>query len=90
MDIGRVVGSVVSTAKTPGLEGRTLLVVQPVAPTEEPSGAEYVAVDRVGAGTGQLVLVVRGSSARVAVDPGDVEVDAAVVAIVDRIDLAQG
>lgn len=86
MELARVMGSVVSTAKTAGLSGRTLLVVQPVGAGAADHGQAFVAVDRVGAGTGEVVLVARGSAARVAVGEG-VEVDAAIVGIVDRIDL---
>jgi ethanolamine utilization protein EutN len=86
MDLARVIGSAVATAKTPGLSGRPLLIVQPVDVANADQGQPYVAVDRVGAGAGEVVLTVRGSAARVALGQ-DVEVDAAVVAIVDRIDL---
>ena len=86
MELGHVIGSVVATAKTPSLSGRTLLVVQPVGADDRPEGLPYVAVDRVGAGDGEVVLVTRGSAARVTLGD-DAEVDAAVVAIVDRIDI---
>lgn len=86
MDLARVIGSVVATTKTPGLSGRALLVLQPVRVDDEERGDPYVAVDRVGAGAGEVVLVARGGAARVAVGQ-DTEVDAAIVAIVDRIDL---
>jgi ethanolamine utilization protein EutN len=86
MQLARVVGSVVATAKTSGLDGRTLLVVVPVAVSDQPDSDGYVAVDRVGAGTGELVLVTRGSAARRAAG-ADVEIDAVVVAIVDRVDV---
>jgi microcompartment protein CcmK/EutM len=86
MDIARVVGSVVATARSDGLDGRPLRLVRPSSEADEISGAAYVAIDRVGAGTGELVLVVRGGAARVAVGES-VEVDAAIVAIVDRVDV---
>jgi microcompartment protein CcmK/EutM len=86
MELARVIGSVVATAKTEGLNGRTLLVVQPTSVSDEPAGEAYVAVDRVGAGTGEVVLVARGSAARVAIGK-DVEVDATILAIVDRVDI---
>lgn len=88
MEIARVVGSVVATAKTQGLGGRTLLVVQPCDTDGSPSSSpSEVAVDRVGAGVEELVLLARFGAARVAVGE-DVEVDAAVVGIIDSIDLA--
>ena len=86
MDIGRVVGSVVATARSAGLDSRPLRLVRPSSETDELSGAAYVAIDRVGAGTGELVVVVRGSAARIGVGD-DAEIDAAIVAIVDRIDV---
>jgi len=88
MDIVRVTGSVVATAKTPGLSGRALLLVQPIDGSGEPTNVPpYVAVDRVGAGLDEVVLVARHRAARLAVD-ADVEVDAAIVAIVDAVDMA--
>ncbi len=84
MQLARVVGSVVATTRTQGLDGRTLLVVVPV-PGSGSTADGFVAVDRVGAGTGELVLVTRGDAARHALGV-DVEVDAVVVAIVDRVD----
>lgn len=86
MELARVVGSVVATTKTTGLEGRSLLVVVPVEVPGAAPGPAYVAVDRVGAGVSEVVLVTRGSAARRAVG-ADNEVDAAAVAIVDRIDV---
>lgn len=86
MQLARVIGSAVATTKTAGLAGRTFLVVQPVTADDEPDGRPYVAVDRVGAGSGEVVLVALGSAARVSLGV-EAEVDAAVVAIVDRIDV---
>lgn len=86
MELARVVGSVVATARTSGLDTRPLRLVHPTSASDEPAGPVFVAVDRVGAGTGEVVVVVRGSAARIAVD-AEVEVDAAIVAIVDRIDV---
>lgn len=89
MQLARVVGSVVATTRTGGLDGRTLLVVVPYPRSERPAAGGYVAVDRVGAGTGELVLVSRGSAARLALG-AEAEVDAVVVAIVDRVDVPAG
>lgn len=89
MLVARIVGSVVATRKDPRLEGRKLLVVLPVdaaSPTTARGGA-LVAVDTVGAGYRETVLVVQGSSARMAQGCGDCPVDAAVVGIVDTIDV---
>ena len=87
MDIGRVIGSVVATTRTAGLDGRSLRLVRPATETEEDDGSAFVAVDRVGAGTGELVLIVRGSAARAAAGDDRADVDATIVAIVDRIDV---
>jgi microcompartment protein CcmK/EutM len=86
MDIGRVIGSVVATTRSDGLTGRPLRLVSPASESNETNGQPFVAVDRVGAGTGELVLVARGSAARLAV-ADEVEVDAAIVAIVEQIDV---
>jgi ethanolamine utilization protein EutN len=83
--LATVLGQVVSTVKSPGLENFTLLLVQ------DDAGSEDVAVDLIGAGTGEVVLVACGGAARVAagaarVAPGeDCPTDRAVVAIVDTV-----
>jgi microcompartment protein CcmK/EutM len=84
MQLGRVVGSVVASTRSAGLEGRSLRLVRPTSEQDTLSGDVFVAVDTVGSGEGEMVLITTGSSARAAV--GDVEVDAAIVAIVDEID----
>ena len=85
MDVARVIGSVVSTVKDDGLTGRKLLVVEPVGDTGSAAGP-YVAIDAVGAGRGEVVLVARGSAARLLDTTGGAPADAAIVAIVDRIE----
>ena len=79
MIIGKVVGSIVSTRKCENLTGSKFMIVQPVADKKE--DGRIVAVDRVGAGIGEYVLVTLGSAARVS-DP-TVPVDAAIVGIID-------
>lgn len=88
MEIARVIGSAVATAKNERLHGRPLLVVAPADVNGEADGTPYVATDTVGAGAGEIVLVTRGSAADAAV-PGDHRspVDAVAVAIVDRLDV---
>ncbi|UCF37748.1 MAG: EutN/CcmL family microcompartment protein [Acidobacteriota bacterium] len=85
MDLARVEGTVVSTAKTDRLHGHKLLVVNLLRPDKSPSGTELVAVDSVGAGEGEIVLIVRGSSARQTDEMMSVPTDATIVAIVDSI-----
>jgi ethanolamine utilization protein EutN len=87
MLIARVVGTVVATRKDPRLESQKLLVVRPVDPSGKIDGGYLVAVDTVDAGTGETVLVVSGSSARMASGMKDCPVDAAIVGIVDQIEV---
>ena len=88
MILGEVTGSVVATVKHYKLEGRKLLVVQPLGIDERPRGMELLAVDGVGAGEGDRVLVVQeGRSASMVSDRLESPLDAAVVAIVDHVEL---
>ena len=80
MQLCRVVGNTVSTGKAPGLADYKLLNVRPA----KASGDELVAVDAVGAGVGDLVLVATGSAVRELEGLRGVAVDAAIVAIVDE------
>lgn len=87
MQIGRVVGTLVSTQKHRKLEGGKLLFVQPLALDGSPRGTALLAVDSVGAGVGERVLVViEGRAAGEAVRRKAAPVDAAIVGIVDRVD----
>ncbi|MBC7543895.1 MAG: EutN/CcmL family microcompartment protein [Candidatus Sericytochromatia bacterium] len=83
MLLGRVVGTVVATRKDEKLEGLKLLVVQIVDIQNKPGATYVVAVDSVGAGTGDTVLYASGSSARQTASTKDRPVDAVVMAIVD-------
>jgi microcompartment protein CcmK/EutM len=88
MLIARIVGTVVATRKDPRLDGRKLLVVLPVdAVDPSRKGGALVAVDTVGAGVRETVLVVQGSSARMAQGCTECPVDAAIVGIVDTVDV---
>lgn len=84
MHLGRVIGTVVATRKAEALEGRTLLLVQPLAPDHTPAGRALVAVDSVGAGVGEDVFFVRGKEASFPFHPSEPPVDAAIVGIVDH------
>jgi ethanolamine utilization protein EutN len=88
MTLGKIVGTVVATRKDEKLEGFKLLVVRAVGPDGKEKSSYLVAVDTVDAGIGELVLVVSGSSARMTAGCTDRPVDAAVVGIVDTIELA--
>lgn len=84
MQLARVIGNVVATRKDPGLAGTTLLVLQPLSPAREPSGAPLVAVDSVGAGVTEEVFFVRGREASLPFRPRRVPADACVTGICDH------
>jgi ethanolamine utilization protein EutN len=87
MILGRIVGTVVATRKDPRLEGKKLLVIKPVSPEGADEPGYLVAVDTVDAGFRETVLIVSGSSARLAAECKDRPVDAAIVGIVDVVNL---
>lgn len=87
MRLAVVVGQVVATRKDERLVGSKLLVLRPKDSGREPWGGSVVAVDTVGAGVGECVLYVAGYAATRAFRDTDVPVDAAVVGIVDTVDL---
>ena len=89
MELGRVVGTVVSTIKTPGLNSFKLLMVSPFGAGEASQSQEpsYVAIDLVGAGEGDIVLVTEGSAARASPGSEGAPTDAAIVAVVDTVQL---
>jgi microcompartment protein CcmK/EutM len=88
MQIARVIGTVVSTQKHRKFEGAKLLLVQPLNPDDSPRGAALLAVDGVGAGVHEKVLVVlEGRAAGEALGRKAAPVDAAVVGIVDTISM---
>ncbi len=87
MFLARVAGTVVATHKDPRLEGQKLLLVVPVDPDGNDDGGYVVAVDTVNAGYKEMVLVVRGSSARMAAGMDERPVDASIIGIVDAADV---
>ena len=87
MILARVAGTVVATRKDPRLEGHKLLLVKPVSPDGKEDANYLIAVDAVGAGNRELVMIVSGSSARMADGCRDKPVDAAIIAIVDEVSL---
>lgn len=90
MLIGRVVGTVVSTQKHHKFSGAKLLLVQPLHLDGTPRGTALLAVDGVGAGVHEKVLVVlEGRAAGEAIDKKAAPVDAAIVGIVDTVDVAE-
>ena len=88
MLLARIVGTVVATRKDPRLVSNKLLVVRPVDPKGKTDGGYLVAVDTVDAGVGETVLIVSGSSARMASGMKDCPVDAAIVGIIDTVEVS--
>ena len=84
--MGKVIGTVVSTQKDYRLEGLKLLLVEQVTPEIDLKGSTVVAVDSVGAGTGEIVLYSAGSSARLTDITENKPVDTVIVAIVDTVE----
>jgi ethanolamine utilization protein EutN len=90
VQIGRVIGTVVATQKNRKLEGAKLLLVQPLTPEGDARGVALLAIDAVGAGVGERVLVViEGKAAGDALGRKAAAVDAAIIGIIDRVDLAE-
>ena len=88
MLLARVVGNVVSTRKAEKLTGTKLLIIEPIDFVKQKGeGKQLIAVDSVGAGESEVVLVVQGSSARLTDTTKDCPVDATIIAIVDYIEL---
>ena len=87
MQLARVIGEVVSSVKDPNLIGAKLLVLQPIAASGEKAGRTLVALDSVGAGTGEHVFFVRGREAAFPFYPAEPPADATIVGIVDHWDL---
>ena len=88
MQIGRVIGTVVSTQKHRKFEGAKLLLVQPLNIDDTPRGVALLAVDGVGAGIHEKVLIVlEGRSAGEAIGAKGAPVDAAIIGIIDTVDV---
>jgi microcompartment protein CcmK/EutM len=89
MELGRVVGNVVSTIKAPGLNSFKLLLVAPFGDGGDAASASspFVAIDLAGAGQGEVVLVTKGSAARIPAGLESAPTDAAIVAVVDTVRL---
>jgi ethanolamine utilization protein EutN len=85
--LAKVVGTVVATRKDPRLVSSKLLLARPMDPRGKAEGGYLVAVDTVDSGVGDTVLIVSGSSARMASGLKDCPVDAAIVGVIDTIEL---
>lgn len=88
MYLARVTGTVVSTSKDERLIGCKLLLARRLDERQQPAGAPEVCVDTVGAGNGEVVIITKGSSARVAAARSDAPIDAVIVGIVDSVEIA--
>lgn len=89
MQLGQVVGYVVATRKDERLVGSKLLITQPIRPDGSEAGPAFIAVDTVGAGIGERVIVAVGSIAAKAMQQDGAPVDAAIIGIVDSVDWAR-
>jgi ethanolamine utilization protein EutN len=90
MQIARVIGTVVATQKHQTFEGAKLLLVQPIALDDTPRGTPLLAVDSVGAGVREKVLVViEGRAAGEALGRKGAPVDAAIIGIIDAVDVQE-
>lgn len=90
MLLGRVLGSVVATQKNEKLEGAKLLLVQPLDLEGNARGAAVLAIDGVDAGIGDEVLLIQdGRSAQLVLGRGVAAVDAAVIGVVDAVEMAR-
>lgn len=90
MELAVVVGQCTATVKDAALEGRKLALVRRADAAGAAAGELEVALDVTGAGAGQLVLLVRGSAARLPADTRQLPADLAIVAIVDEVTVAPG
>lgn len=89
MILGKVIGTVWSTRKDENLVGAKFLIVKELDLNYQPQKNFVVAVDSVGAGVGEIVLVAQGSSARQTVITKNKPVDAVIMAIVDKLDISK-
>ena len=94
MFLARVTGSVVASHKVASMVGQKLLTVDPLRVDDKdagqlkPTGRTFVVVDTVGAGEGQIVLIVQGSSARYTPETKPLPIDAAIIGIIDTVQIA--
>ncbi len=89
MIIARILGTVVSSQKDERLLGKKLLIVKPINLDGTDQSGYVVAVDTVGAGFHEKVLIVAGSSARLAEGNKDCPVDAAIIGVIDTVDFIE-
>jgi len=94
MFLAKITGNVTSTHKVPVMTGQKLFIVEPLRVDEakrdslKPTGRTFIAVDAVGAGEGEVVLIVQGSSARFTEETSKLPIDCAIIGIVDHVQVA--
>lgn len=89
MIIAKVVGNVWATRKDEQLSGFKFMVVQPLNHGTKKQDSTFVAVDQIGAGIGETVMIVHGSSARRSVDRENLPIDASIVGIIDKVEVEE-
>ena len=90
MILARVIGQVIATQKEPSHEGKKILLVQALSLDNEPTGDPFVAMDAVDSGIGDRVLAIQeGFSAMTAVGHTEAPIDAAIIGVVDAVDLVE-
>ncbi|WP_372995952.1 EutN/CcmL family microcompartment protein [Lutispora sp.] len=87
MIMGKVIGNIWATRKEETLNGLKFLVVKPLDYGKESNAPAFIAIDVVGAGVGETVIVTKGSSARKVMGKGDIPVDASIVGIIDMVEV---
>ena len=85
MQLGRIIGNVVCTVKDPALVGQKLLIVQPLDRKGRDKGRPLIALDAVGAGTGETIYWCRGREASLTFLPNSLPTEATIVGIVDSV-----
>ena len=86
MNLGRVIGNIWATCKYPSLEGRRMLIIQPLTFTGKPIGSPIISLDTVDAGKDDIVLYSTASEAAIPFKPGLTPTDATIVGVVELID----
>jgi ethanolamine utilization protein EutN len=89
MELGTVIGNVWATRKEDELQGLKFLIVQPELPNRTAAGTPFIAVDRIGAGFGDQVLVTRGSAAANLSSERKLPIDSLIIGIIDSVDVEE-
>ncbi|HWI48927.1 MAG TPA: EutN/CcmL family microcompartment protein [Rummeliibacillus sp.] len=90
MKMGKVVGNVWATRKEEGLQGLKFLIVQPMDLDGQKVSTQFVAVDRIGAGVGDEVLVTNGGASRYIIRDQPIPIDSVIIGIIDSMEIKRG